>query len=141
MFLDEVGQYLQANGLGTLGVDLFLGSMPIDAPNVTTQDAITALYETPGFPGQYVHSTLGVDWEQPVLQFITRGAPYDYAGVRAHAETLYVALGRIRNQLLSGTWYLWCLPLHTPNPAIGPDDYARPRLSCQFRIGKALSAS
>jgi len=141
VLLDELGAYLQAQGLGTLGSDLFLGSIPIDSPNVTNQDAITALYETPGFPGQYVHSTLGLDWEQPVVQIICRAAPYDYSAARLQAEQVMVALSKIRNQTLSGTFYLWCMPLDSPHPAIGPDDYGRPRLTCQLRIGKALSAS
>ena len=48
MTLEDLGNYLQAEGLGTLGTTLFLGGLPVDAPNVSTQDAITALVETPG---------------------------------------------------------------------------------------------
>ena len=66
MVLEDLGQYLQAEGLGTLGTTLFLGGLPVDAPNITTSDAITALVETPGFPAEYVHDVVGVSWEQPV---------------------------------------------------------------------------
>jgi|GEM_PF-956819 len=141
MLLDEVGAYLQAEGLGTLGTDLFLGMLPVDAPNGSPPGEVTALYETPGFPAQYVHSTVGADWEQPVLQIVVRGEPYDYAPARLQAERIWVALSQIRNQVLSGTFYLWCQPLQSVSPVIGPDDYGRPRMSAQFRIGKALSAS
>jgi Bacteriophage minor capsid protein len=140
MVLDEVGAYLQAQGLGVLGTDLFLGKMPQDAPNVVTQDAITALIEIPGFPMMFVHSTLGADWEQPVLQIITRGAPDDYAATRLWAEQITLALSQIRNQTLSGTFYLWCQPVQSVF-ALDPDDFGRPRMTCQVRLGKALSAS
>lgn len=135
--LEELGNYLQTQGLGTLGTDLFLGTLPIDAPGMVTPDAVTALLETPGFPAQYVHSTLGPDWEQPVLQILVRGAAYDYAGARQHAQDVFLALGTIRNQALSGTSYLWCQPIQSVFK-LRDDDYSRPIMTCQFRIGKSV---
>lgn len=136
MLLEDLGTYLQAEGLGVLGTTLFLGGLPVDAPNVSTQDAITALVETPGFPAEYVHDVGGVQWEQPVLQTLTRGAPYDYAGAREWAQAIYLALGRIRNQVLSGTYYFWVMPLHSVWK-LRDDDYSRPIMTFQVRIGKA----
>ena len=112
MVLEELGTYLQAEGLGILGTTLFLGGLPVDAPNITTVDAITALVETPGFPADYVHDVVAPSREAPVVQILTRGAPYDYATARAWAQDIWVALGSIRNQTLSGTWYLGVMP-HT----------------------------
>jgi hypothetical protein len=137
MLLDELGNYLQGQGLGVLGTDLFLGTLPIDAPGAGAQDAVTALVETPGFPAQFVHSTLGPDWEQPVLQILVRGAPYDYAGARSHAQDVFLALGKISNQALSGTPYLWCQPIQSVFK-LRDDDYSRPIMTCQFRIGKSI---
>lgn len=137
MFLDDVGAYLQTQGLGTLGTTLFLGGLPVDAPNATTPDAITALVETPGFAAEYVHDVLGVSWERPMLQILTRGAPYDYVGAREWAQDIYLALGQIRNQVLSGTYYFWVMP-HQTVWKLRDDDYARPVMTCQFRCAKSV---
>ena len=136
MILEDLGLYLQTEGLGTLGTTLFLGGLPVDAPNIATVDAITALVETPGFPAEYVHGVVGVGSEQPVVQTLTRGAPYDYAGAREWAQDIYLALGRIRNQTLSGTYYFWIMPLQSIFK-LRDDDYSRPIMTVQFRCRKA----
>jgi hypothetical protein len=136
MLLEELGTYLQAEGLGTLGTNLFLGGLPVDAPNLASQDAITALVETPGFPAEYVHDVLTPSREAPVIQILTRGAPHDYATARTWAQDIWMALGSIRNQTLSGTFYLGVQPIQSPFK-LRDDDYARPIMTCQFRVDKA----
>ena len=136
MVLEELGQHLQAEGLGILGTTLFLGGLPVDAPNVVTQDAITALVETPGFPAEYVHDMVMPSRENPVIQVLTRGAPYDYAAARTWAQDIWVALGSIRNQALSGTWYLGVMPIQSVFK-LRDDDYSRPIMTAQFRVDKA----
>jgi Bacteriophage minor capsid protein len=132
-----LGAYLQDQGLGTLGTTLFLGGLPLDVVNIPTQDAITALVETPGFPAEYVHDVPGISWERPMLQTLTRGAPYDYVGARQWAQDIFLALGEIQNQVLSGTYYFWVLPWQSVFK-LRDDDYARPIMTAQFRIGKAV---
>jgi Bacteriophage minor capsid protein len=134
--LTDLGTYLQAEGHGTLATDLFLGGLPQDAPNITTQDAVTALVEIPGYPVKKVHDVVGVSWEEPVVQILTRGAPYDYEGARAWAQNIFLSMAEIQNQILSGTFYLWALPEHSVYK-LRDDDFARPIMSCQFRIGKS----
>ena len=136
VLLEELGVYLQTEGLGTLGTTLFLGGLPVDAPNISTVDAITALVETPGFPAEYVHDVVSPSREGNVVQVLTRGAPYDYAGAREWAQDIWVALGSIRNQTLSGTWYLGVQPIQSVF-LLRSDDYSRPILTCQFRCDKA----
>lgn len=99
-------------------------------------DAITALVETPGFPAEYVHDVAGVGSEQPVIQILTRGAPYDYASARAWAQDIYLSLGQIRNQTLSGTYYFWVMPIQSVF-YLRQDDFSRPIMSVQFRCRKA----
>jgi hypothetical protein len=135
--LDDLGQYLQGEGLGVLGTTLFLGGLPVDAPNITSQDAITALVETPGFPPEYIHNDVVPSREMPVVQILTRGAPYDYATARAWAQDLWLALGSIRNQTLSGTFYLGVQPIQAVFK-LRDDDYARPIMTCQFRCDKSV---
>lgn len=137
MLLEELGQYLEAEGLGVLGTTLFLGGLPVDAPNIQTQDAIAALVETPGFPAEYVHDVVPPSREMPVVQLLVRGAPYDYAGPRAWGQQIWGALGSIRNQALSGTFYLGVRPIQ-PVFKLRDDDFARPIMTAQFRIDKAV---
>lgn len=136
MILDELGAYLQAEGLGTLGTTLFLGGLPVDAPGASTPDAIAALVETPGFPAVYVHDEVPPSRESNVVQILVRGAPYDYATARTWAQQIWMALGSIRNQALSGTFYLTVQPLN-PVFKLRDDDYSRPILTAQVRIDKA----
>ena len=135
--LDELGLYLQTAGLGTLGTTLFLGGFPVDAPGTSSPDAIAALVETPGFPPEYVHDVVGISWERPMVQALTRGAPYDYVGAREWAQDILLSLGQIRNQYLSGTYYFWVMPQQNVSK-LRDDDSSRPIMAVQFRIGKAV---
>jgi Bacteriophage minor capsid protein len=135
--LEDLGAYLEAEGLGTLGTTLFLGGLPLDTPTHPTADAITALVATPGFPAEYVHDVLAPSREIPVMQILTRGAPYDYPGAWTWAWEIWVALGSIRNQVLSGTFYLGVVPIQNIWK-LRDDDYARPIMTTQFRIDKAV---
>lgn len=136
MLLDELGTHLQSLGLGTLGTTLFLGGLPVDAPGAATPDAIAALVETPGFPAMYVHDVVPPSREANVVQMLVRGAPYDYATARMWAQQIWMALGSIRNQALSGTSYLTVQPLQSVFH-LRADDFARPVMTAQFRVDKA----
>jgi hypothetical protein len=135
--LDDLGLYLQTAGLATLGTTLFLGGFPVDAQGTSSPDAITTLVETPGLPPEYIHDVVGVSWERPFVQSLTRGAPYDYAGARDWAQDIFLALGQIRNQTLSGTYYFWVMPQQSVTK-LRDDDYSRPIMAVQFRVGKAV---
>ena len=104
MVLDEVGAYLQAEGIGVLGQTLFLGSMPQDEPGTGTQDAVLALIEIPSRPPMRHHDLTLV--ELPRLQVQTRGAPYGYPAARQKAQDAWQALEAITNQVLSGVTFL-----------------------------------
>ena len=72
-----------------------------------------------------------------MIQILVRGAPYDYATARGWAQDIYLSLGHIRNQALSGTYYFWVMPIQSVFK-LRDDDYARPIMTCQFRCGKAV---
>jgi Bacteriophage minor capsid protein len=137
MLLDELGEYLQALGKGTLAIDLFLSKLPVDAQQPLSPDEIVALVETPGFPPEYVHVPGGPQREHPVIQLLVRGKANDYAAPRLRAQDIYLTLGAISNQTLSGTFYLSCLPLGSIAP-LKEDDFGRPILQCQFKIDKSI---
>jgi Bacteriophage minor capsid protein len=134
--LDELGVHLQTLGLGILAETLFLDGLPQDAPGVSTPDLVAALVETPGFPPDYIHNTLEPSREHPVVQLLVRGAPWDYVTPRQWAQDIWIALGSIRNTLLSGVFYLTVRPLQSVSK-LRNDDYARRIVTAQFRIDKS----
>lgn len=138
MVLDELADYLEDQGIGTVDVDIFKGGLPLDTPLAMQPDAVVALVETPGLPPEYVHSITGIAMEQPVIQVIVRGPPWDYPTARSKAESAFVALGAITNQALSSVLYLWVLPLQSPW-WLRTDDLDRPHIVFQVRCAKALS--
>ena len=131
--LDDLGLYLQDEGLGILGTDLFLGGIPLDAPDVVHQDNLTALAENTGFAPTSVHSIRGPAVRQPAIDLLVRGAPYDYTTPRVQAQRVSLALSAICNQQLSGAFYLWVRPLQSVYKR-SQDDFARLILTCQFRL-------
>lgn len=128
MTILEVGDYLQAQGLGTVGTDLFYGSLP------DTPVACVAIKELPGQPPQAEFG--GPAWERPRLEIIVRGTSY-FTG-RQQAEAVYRALLGITNETLSGTFYLSAEP-QTPEQ-IGRDEHEHERFAVHCLFQKALSS-
>jgi hypothetical protein len=93
VMLKEIGTYLQSQGIGTLGANLFLGLMP-DQP-----DNCIALFEYAGSPPD-------LHWpgEYPGLQVRVRDK--SYAAARSKIREVMAALHGLHEQTLSGTRYL-----------------------------------
>lgn len=135
--LDELGSYLETQGIGILGVSLFKGSIPQDAPHIAVQDALVALIEVPGLPPVHVHAQTLATYEQPMIQVATRGLPYGYAAARAKAQDAYVALDGLANVVLSTVEYLWIQAMQSPF-LLRIDELARPLLVFTIRVAKAV---
>ncbi len=106
--LDEIRVYLQAQGVGTFGTDLFTGFLP------DTPDSVVVIYENPGTPPSRSHSS-NPTLEHPQLGVWARGTPDgDYVAPRQKAQDAYDALVAIRNQTLSSTLYLDVMPMQQP---------------------------
>ncbi len=135
MILDEIASLLEAEGIGQLGVTLFKGSIPQDAPSVTIQDACTAVIEIPGQPRSAAHD--GTKYELPYLQVATRGLPYGYPAARQKAQDAWDVLDGVANQVLSGTTYLLIEALQSPY-FLRTDDFQRPILIFNIRCSRAL---
>lgn len=116
MILDDLGLYLQTQGLGTLGTTLFKGSVPLDTPEVSIVNSLIALLETPGLPPERVHDGPSASVDQPVIQVLVRGEPHGYEAARALSEDLYRTLDGLANITLQGTAYLWLLAMQPPFP-------------------------
>jgi len=93
VMLNDMGTYLQYQGIGTLGTDLFLGLMP-DQP-----DNCIALFEHAGTPPD-----LHWSGEYPGLQVRVRNK--SYAAARTKIGEVAKKLHGLHEQTLSGTRYL-----------------------------------
>jgi hypothetical protein len=135
MLLDELASLLQTAGVGTIGSSLFKGQIPLDTPT-TVETALVALVEIPGLPPLRTHDTPPSRIGQPVVQVVSRGAPYGYVAARQKAQDAWLALDGVRNQTLSGTDYLFIQALHDPF-LLKIDDLHRPYLVFSARCQRA----
>ena len=120
--LKEIGVYLQSQGIGTLGADLFLGLMP-DQP-----DNCIALF-------QYAGSPPDLHWngEYPGLQVRVRNK--SYAAARTKIREVAKKLHGLHEQTLSGTRYLLFKARGSPE-VLKRDNNNRVELFVNFEIIK-----
>lgn len=123
--LEALGNYLQAQSVGTLGTNLFLSTMP-ESP-----DFLIAVYETSGENPMFTMGAAATAIDRPSVQVLVRGARGDYVTARDTAYTIRGLLGALTNTTLSGVNVMrvepqgWLLPL-------GDDENARPVISQNF---------
>jgi hypothetical protein len=120
--LSDIGTYLQSQGIGTLGADLFLGLMP-DQP-----DNCIALF-------QYAGSPPDLHWpgEYPGLQVRVRNK--SYVAARTKIGEAMTALHGLHEQTLSGTRYLLIKARGSPE-ILKRDNNNRVELFVNFEIIK-----
>jgi hypothetical protein len=135
VILDEIGAFLEAEGIGIIGQTLFLGFMPQDEPGTGSQDAIVSVIEIPGQGPRAAHDN--TRYELPYLQIATRGAPYGYQAARQKAQEVWDALEGLANTALSGTAYLLVEALQSPY-WLRTDDLNRPFLVFNVRCSRGL---
>jgi hypothetical protein len=114
MLLDEVAIYLQGAGMGTVGVSLYKGAVPLDGPGLPVQDAIIVLIPVPGLPPVHIHNQVACAYEQPVLQILTRGAPYDFEETALRAHAVFATLDGLSNLTIGQGQYLWISAMQSP---------------------------
>ena len=93
MMLKEIGTYLQSQGIGTLGADIFLGLMP-DQP-----DNCIALFEYAGSPPD-------LHWNGEYSGLQVRVRDKSYPAGRAKIEQIARVLHGLHETVLGGTRYL-----------------------------------
>jgi hypothetical protein len=120
--LSDIGNYLQAQGIGTLGTNIFLGLMP-DEP-----DNCIALFEYAGSPPD-----LHWNGEYPGLQVRVRNK--SYAAARTKIGEAMTALHGLHEQTLSGTRYLLIKARGSPE-ILKRDNNNRVELFVNFEIIK-----
>lgn len=124
MLLEDIGGYLQAQGIGTVGADIFLGFLP-EAP-----DSCVALFEYAGSPPD-----LHWDGEYPGLQVRVRNK--SYATGRAKIEQAKNALHGLTEQTLGVTRYLLVKAKQSPE-SMGRDANGRNEWVINFTIIKEV---
>lgn len=130
--LDDLGAYLAAQGVGTVGATIFLGVGLPAAPA-----ACLVLKEYGGrAPSFTLPATSGISTEYPRVQVIVRSTTYALA--RATAEAAYKAFAKVANQTLTSTRYLRVEPLQAPGTPI-LDENGRTVISFNVECEKVLS--
>jgi hypothetical protein len=120
--LSDIGNYLQDQGIGTLGTNIFLGLMP-DQP-----DNCIALFEYAGSPPD-----LHWSGEYPGLQVRVRNK--SYAAARTKIGEAMTALHGLHEQTLSGARYLLIKARGSPE-VLKRDNNNRVELFVNFEIIK-----
>ena len=123
--LEAVGTYLQSNGHGTLGTNLFLAVMPDDP------DVMTCVYETGGNPTVQVMGPSAWAIDRPTLQVLCRAGVGDYPVARDAAAAIRALLAAVTEQTLSGINVMRILPSGGLLP-MGEDPLGRPLISFNF---------
>lgn len=130
MVLEELATYMQANGIGTLGTNLFVGTLP------STPDTCVGLQEYPGTQPAYALGGGLQVLEFPRVQVMTRAKLYNVA--RDKADDVWRLLGAITGQTLSGVHHLRVQALSNPFE-LPPDDTNRKLFACNYVVTKELS--
>jgi len=121
--INDIAIYLQANGIGTIGTDIFLGYQP-ESPN----NSIT-LYET----GGYALDLAGF-LRYPTLQIMVRNTSYSAA--RTKIDSIIALMHRTVNTTINSTRYC---SIYTTSDAtsLGKDDQNRSLLSVNFELTRS----
>lgn len=131
MMLEDIGQYLQKKGLGTLGKDIFLGMLP-SAP-----DSCVALFE---YQGQMANQLAGL--QTPGLQVVCR-AKNNYPQARGKLQAIYDVLSRVGFEedeqdapgiVMNGSQYFRIAPALSGIVPLGVDETGRVRIAQNFYV-------
>jgi hypothetical protein len=137
MMVDEIGFYIQSQGFGTLGTNLFKSFMP------SNPFTLVGVYEYPGSRNQFVFgSTSAPAWERPRLQIVSRST--SYATAMKKLQGIYKSLELVSNKTLAptslatGCLYIRIQPISAPF-TMGLDYHELLRVAVNFDVMKELS--
>lgn len=141
MFLDEIAAHLEANGVGTVGSDIFKGSRAKIPSKDTTTGLVApgpylSLTETGGSGPGRIHNVTTAHPQRPTAQIAVRATKYNLA--RAMANAAYLALDGVFNTTLSGTFYQSIVARQEPTD-IGLDTLERVLITFNIDVEKQPS--
>jgi hypothetical protein len=123
--LADITAYLEDEGVGTQGVNLFYSLMP-DQP-----DSCVAVFEYGGRPPVFEHDSPQPALEYPRVQVLARDPDYDTA--RSLARDAHLALSEVVNMTLGATRFLRITPLQAPF-FLRRDESGRVEFVCNFEV-------
>ncbi|MGB9613900.1 MAG: minor capsid protein [Fervidobacterium sp.] len=124
MILQEIGQFLQAKGIGTLGINIFLGQLP------AKPDDIIAIFEYAGEPPD-----LHWQGEYPRVQVMVRNISYEKG--REKIEEVKNILHGLSEKILDNKRYLLIQALQSPF-FMQRDENSRAIFVCNFKTIKEV---
>lgn len=144
MILRDLAYFMQTDGVGTVGVDLFESQMPETLPGAASPADLCVAILGPygGLPPirvqpRTVEEPARVAYEQPRVQVEVRGNKEDYASAEGLARTAYGSLIHIKNMILtSGVFYQSVEPLQDPF-FLTWDQNRRPKFVFNLQIFKS----
>lgn len=125
--LEAMGAWVQSEGAGTLGVDLFLARMP-DEP-----DSCITVYEYDGGSPIEVLGPTGIAVDRIRMQFMGRSSRDDYPTVRNQMLELRQSISSMVGTVIAGEFILRARPLGYINQ-LGYDDENRWRISFNAEV-------
>jgi hypothetical protein len=136
VLLDAIGRYLVSSSATltsaqrlTLGVNLFLGNLPAEAPN-----SVVLVQQYEGQPPTFTMGSAVSALENPRIQLLVRGEPEDYPTTYNWAYALRNILGNVTTrQTVDGINLLRVQPQGIPNP-MPYDEVKRPRFTTNFQV-------
>lgn len=95
VYIDELATYLQAQGVATVGTDLFKFNL------TPTPDAQLALVPYTGLPAEQAFGNDALKWEHPRVQVVSRGPIGDHRSAFTKADAAYKAFAKIAAESLA----------------------------------------
>ena len=127
--LEDMGDYLAAQGVATQGTDLFLGEMP------DTPDACTALYLYAGGPAV---QAMGLAAGKSVVDFPrlhVEGRAATLAAAEARVQAVYTKLHNLGPVTINAREYKHIVALQRPYQ-LGVDQNERALCACNFELAR-----
>lgn len=138
MFLDEIADRLVAQGVGTRGSNIFLGSgasLP-DLSKTNGEGPFLTLIQTGGSAPLFVHNEAGSHVQRPTAQITARAT--NIALALAMSKAAYLALNGVWNTMLNGVFYQKITARQEPTD-IGLDDVKRRMIAFNIEVEKQPS--
>jgi hypothetical protein len=121
MLINAIADLLAAEGLGTVGTNLFVGHLPQEP------DTALAIFPTGGFPADGTYPL-----DEPTFQLRSRSL--DWATGYGLLTQAYTELHGLHHTTLDGHWVVNCLGLQSAPTGIGRDEAGREEFTINFRL-------
>jgi len=138
VLLDDIGDYLSSQGIGTVGSTaswgIYLGrrpDYPDKAVSVHEYGGAGSLHAMSSGPGRAVA-------ERPRVQVVVRTNSYSTG--RTKANEVFRLMDGLRERTINGVTYKWTAAIQSPF-LMGRDENDRALIACNYEVWKAISTA